>query len=63
MPFKYQAPDSYKPTHIVISGQSYEVKDGIVSSDEDIYFAIHPMRFTRYVEEPKKTVTASTTKA
>ncbi|OTG94994.1 hypothetical protein [Acinetobacter sp. ANC 3832] len=63
MLFKYQAPDSYKSTHIVISGQSYEVKDGIVSSNEDIYFALQPMQFTRYVDEPKKSTVVATTKS
>lgn len=62
MLFKYQAPTSYKATVIVIAGQSYEVKNGVVEAKEDLYFALQPMGFTRYVEEPKKAV-AVTTKA
>lgn len=61
MLFKYQAPDSYKSTCIVIAGQSYTVKNGVVEATEDIYFALQPMGFTRYVEEVKKATTAVTT--
>lgn len=56
MSFKYQAPDLYKSTCIVVAGQSYEVKNGLVEAKEDIYFALQPIGFTRYVEEPKKAV-------
>ncbi|AMW78646.1 hypothetical protein AMD27_06945 [Acinetobacter sp. TGL-Y2] len=60
--FKYLAPTSYKAESITISGVSYEVKSGIVSSNEDIYFALQPLQFSRYVEEPKKAVTVTTAK-
>ena len=62
MLFKYQAPNTYKATVIVISGVSYAVKNGVVESDQDIYFALQPMGFTRY-EEPKKAVAVSTAKS
>ena len=63
MLFKYQAPSTYKSTVIVIAGQSYDVKNGLVESDQDIYFALQPMGFTRYVEEPKKTTAVATIKS
>lgn len=63
MSFKYQAPDLYKSTCIVVSGQSYAVKNGLVEAKEDIYFALQPMGFTRYVDEPKKAVTVATSKS
>lgn len=62
MLFKYQAPSTYKSTVIVIAGQSYDVKNGLVESDQDIYFALQPMGFSRCIDEPKKAV-AVTTKA
>ena len=60
MLFKYQAPDAFKAESIMVSGVHYEVKNGIVSSSEDIYFALQPLQFTRHVEEPKKTVVVTT---
>ena len=63
MLFKYQAPDSYKSTSIVIAGQSYVIKNGIVEAKEDIYFALQPMGFTRYVEEAKKVTAVATAKS
>lgn len=63
MLFKYLAPDSYKPTCIVISGQSYTLKNGVVEAKEDIYFVLQPLGFTRYVDEPKKAITVATTKS
>ena len=56
MSFKYQAPESFKAESVNISGINYEVKNGIVSSNEDVYFALQPLQFTRYIEEPKKSV-------
>ncbi|RZG48068.1 hypothetical protein [Acinetobacter wuhouensis] len=56
MSFKYQAPESFKAESVNISGVNYEVKNGIVSSNKDIYFALQPLQFSRYVEEPKKAV-------
>ncbi|WP_111860613.1 hypothetical protein [Acinetobacter sp. CFCC 10889] len=63
MLFKYQAPDSYKSTCIVIAGQSYAVKNGVVEAKEDIYFALQPMGFIRYVEDPKKVTAVATAKS
>lgn len=47
----------------MISGQSYILKNGVVEAKEDIYFALQPLGFTRYVDEPKKAVTVATTKS
>lgn len=60
MSFKYQAPETWKAESLTISGVNYEVKNGIVSSNEDIYFALQPLQFARYVEEPKKAVAVTT---
>lgn len=36
MPFKYQAPEGYKPTKLVIAGQNLDIKNGVLESDNDI---------------------------
>lgn len=53
MSFKYQAPPTYKSTVIVIAGQSYELKNGVVESKEDIYHILAPLGFARAVAETK----------
>ena len=63
MLFKYQAPSTYKSTVIVISGTSHAVKNGLVESDQDIYFALQPMGFTRHTDEHKKAVAVSIAKS
>lgn len=57
MSFKYQAPSDYKSKSIVISGQCYSVKNGVVESKVDIYHILAPMHFIRIVDvktDPKK---------
>lgn len=57
MSYKYQAPVTYKSTTIVIAGQPYAVKNGVVESKEDILNILAPLGFSRIVEvkaEPKK---------
>lgn len=62
MLFKYQAPQGYKCTSIVIAGHQYEVKEGIVSSDDDIIHVLKPLGFERFIEQPetKKPTTKAT---
>lgn len=59
MPYKYQAPVGYKCTSIVIAGQQYEVKEGVVTSDDDIIHILKPLGFERLTEqqETKKPTT------
>lgn len=61
MPFKYQAPDGYKPTKIDIAGQSLDIKNGVLESDNDIILILKPLGFERFVEvvEPKKSVASA----
>lgn len=53
MSFKYQALATYKSTKIVIAGQTYDVKNGVLESQQDIYHILAPMGFTRAVPEIK----------
>ncbi|MDH2542034.1 hypothetical protein QDR66_16065 [Acinetobacter baumannii] len=61
MPFKYQAPDGYKPTKLVIAGQNLDIKNGLLESDSDIIHILKPLGFERYVEvvEPKKSTSSA----
>ncbi|WP_151799083.1 hypothetical protein [Acinetobacter calcoaceticus] len=61
MPFKYQAPEGYKPTKIDIAGQSLDIKNGVLESDNDIIHILKPLGFERFVEvvEPKKSVASA----
>ncbi|MDM1765725.1 MULTISPECIES: hypothetical protein [unclassified Acinetobacter] len=64
MSFKYQAPLHFKSTSIQIAGQMYFLDTrNIIESDQDIYYILQPMGFTRYVEEPKKVTAVATTKS
>ncbi|MCU4551600.1 hypothetical protein KTI87_03005 [Acinetobacter nosocomialis] len=56
MPFKYQAPEGYKPSKIVIAGQNLDIKNGVLESEDDIIHMLKPLGFERFVEvvEPKK---------
>ena len=60
MSYKYQAPATYKSTTIVIAGQPYAVKNGVVESKEDIHSILAPLGFSRVVatETKKETVAA-----
>ncbi|WP_198078809.1 hypothetical protein [Acinetobacter calcoaceticus] len=61
MPFKYQAPQGYKPTKVVIAGQNLDIKNGVLESEDDIMPILKPLGFERYVEvvEPKKSTTSA----
>ncbi|MDH2626637.1 hypothetical protein [Acinetobacter baumannii] len=61
MPFKYQAPEGYKPTKIVIAGQNLDIKNGVLESEYDIIHMLKPLGFERYVElvEPKKSTASA----
>ncbi|XZW58466.1 hypothetical protein ACT40J_04520 [Acinetobacter baumannii] len=61
MPFKYQAPEGYKPTKLVIAGQNLDIKNGVLESDSDIIHILKPLGFERYVEvvESKKTAASA----
>ncbi len=61
MPFKYQAPEGYKPTKLVIAGQNLDIKNGVLESDNDIIHILKPLGFERYVEvvEPKKSAASA----
>ena len=61
MPFKYQAPEGYKPKSVVIAGQNLEVKNGVLESKDDIIHMLKPLGFERYVDvvEPKKTAASA----
>ncbi|OUY07008.1 hypothetical protein [Acinetobacter populi] len=60
MSFKYQAPEGYKPTTIVVSGEQLPVKNGVIESGQDIYHILKPLGFERNVEIPdsKKVISA-----
>lgn len=45
MPFKYQAPEGYKPTKLVIAGQNLDIKNGVLESDNDIIHILKPLGF------------------
>ncbi|WOE31977.1 MULTISPECIES: hypothetical protein [unclassified Acinetobacter] len=60
MSFKYQAPEAYKSKKIITAGQTYEVKNGVVESEEDIYNILAPMGFIRIVVEAKANTTKGT---
>lgn len=59
MPFKYQAPLGYKPTNLVIAGHQHDVKDGVLTSEDDIIHILTPLGFERFQEpiEIKKAAT------
>ncbi|HDV0601497.1 MULTISPECIES: hypothetical protein [Acinetobacter calcoaceticus/baumannii complex] len=61
MPFKYQAPEGYKPTKLVIAGQNLDIKNGVVESNDDIIHILKPLGFERHIEviESKKLPTTS----
>ncbi|MGE8601164.1 MAG: hypothetical protein ACN6N2_17655 [Acinetobacter calcoaceticus] len=61
MPFKYQAPEGYKPKKIDIAGQSLDIKNGVLESENDIINMLKPLGFERYVEvvEPKKSAASA----
>ncbi|PTV44535.1 hypothetical protein DBL02_12680 [Acinetobacter oleivorans] len=61
MPYKYQAPQGYKPTKIVIAGQNLDIKNGVLESEDDIIYMLKPLGFERYVElvEPKKSTASA----
>lgn len=61
MPYKYQAPQGYKPTKIVIAGQNLDIKNGVLESKDDIIHMLKPLGFERFVEvaEPKKTAAST----
>ncbi|MDC5298317.1 hypothetical protein OHW83_10695 [Acinetobacter baumannii] len=61
MTFKYQAPQGYKPTKIVIAGQNLDIKNGVLESEDDIIHILKPLGFERYVEllEPKKSTASA----
>lgn len=61
MPFKYQAPQGYKPTKIVIAGQNLDIKNGVLESEDDIIHMLKPFGFERFVEvvEPKKSTASA----
>lgn len=61
MRFKYQAPPGYKSTTLIVAGQTLEVKNGVVQSDDDIINLLKPLGFERYVDvvEPKKSTAAA----
>lgn len=62
MSFKYQSPANYQGKCLVVSGQRFEVKNGVIESDQDIYHIIKPLGFERVLNEPvaKKEVAAKT---
>lgn len=62
MSFKYQAPEGYKPTTVVVSGEQLQVKNGVIESEQDIYHILKPLGFERAVEAnpTKKASTTST---
>lgn len=49
MSFKYQAPMGYKAKTLVISGQTYAVKNGVIDTQHDIYHLLAPLGFRRAV--------------
>lgn len=61
MPYKYQAPQGYKPTKIVIAGQNLDIKNGVLESEDDIIHMLKPLGFERFVEvfEAKKSASAA----
>jgi len=61
MPFKYQAPEGYKPSKIVIAGQNLVIKNGVLEAEDDIIHILKPLGFERYVEvvEPKKSTASA----
>jgi len=61
MPFKYQAPEGYKPSKIVIAGQNLDIKNGVLESEDDIINMLKPLGFERYVEvaEQKKSTASA----
>ena len=61
MPFKYQAPEGYKPTKVVIAGQNLDINNGVLESKDDIIHMLKPLGFERFVEvvEPKKTTASA----
>ncbi|MDC5554821.1 Uncharacterised protein [Acinetobacter baumannii] len=61
MPFKYQAPQGYKPTKIVIAGQNLDIKNGALESEDDIIHMLKALGFERFVEvvEPKKSTASA----
>ncbi|HAV3169940.1 TPA: hypothetical protein ACJK7N_002498 [Acinetobacter baumannii] len=61
MPFKYQAPQGYKPTKIVIAGQNLDIKNGVLESEDDIIHILKPLGFERYIKlvEPKKSTASA----
>ena len=48
MPFKYQAPEGYKPTKLVIAGQNLDINNGVLESEDDIIHILKPLGFERY---------------
>lgn len=63
MLFKYQAPAGYKATSIEIGGQTFEVSNGLITTDTDIIHMLKPLDFERFIEqsETKKPTTKATT--
>jgi len=63
MLFKYQAPAGYKATSIEIGGQTFEVSNGLITTDTDIIHMLKPLGFERFIEqsETKKPTTKATT--
>ncbi|MFV5360751.1 hypothetical protein VXO68_06025 [Acinetobacter oleivorans] len=61
MPYKYQAPQGYKPTKVVIAGQNLDIKNGVLESEDDLINMLKPLGFERYVEvvEPKKSTASA----
>ncbi|VAX45454.1 Uncharacterised protein [Acinetobacter calcoaceticus] len=61
MPFKYQAPEGYKPSKIVIAGQNLDIKNGVLESEDDIINMLKPLGFERYIDvvEPKKSAASA----
>lgn len=61
MPYKYQAPQGYKPTKIVIAGQNLDIKNGVLESEDDIIHILKSLGFERFVEvvEPKKSTASA----
>lgn len=61
MPYKYQAPQGYKPTKIVIAGQNFDIKNDVLESEDDIIHMLKPLGFERFVEvvEPKKSTASA----
>lgn len=61
MSFKYQAPEGYKPSKLVIAGQNLDIKNGVLESEDDIINMLKPLGFERYAEvvEPKKSAAST----